>query len=223
MDVLSEILDKVELTSSYWYRTSFAGDWGISLPQEENLARFHIVTHGEFWYEVPKLKLKALAEQGDILIFFKGMEHTMASAPKIKAEPAVEFRAKANLTEAQVLEYGDQSKLKANVVCGHFCFNGGPDHPFLNSLPNVVHIKSADNSHSPWLAMLLSIIEQEAKSGLPGSNTLVRKLTEIIFVQALRIHMYKSNKNAGFFKLIENPQLSKTLEAIHHSLDKKWI
>lgn len=222
MDVLSEILDKVELTSSYWYRTSFAGDWGISLPQEENLARFHIVTHGEFWYEVPKLKLKALAEQGDILIFFKGMEHTMASAPKIKAEPAVEFRAKANLTEAQVLEYGDQSKLKANVVCGHFCFNGGPDHPFLNSLPNVVHIKSADNSHSPWLAMLLSIIEQEAKSGLPGSNTLVRKLTEIIFVQALRIHMYKSNKNAGFFKLIENPQLSKTLEAIHHSLDKKW-
>jgi hypothetical protein len=58
----------------------------------------------------------------------------------------------------------------------------------------------------------LSIIEQEAKSGLPGSNTLVRKLTEIIFVQALRIHMYKSNKNAGFFKLIENPQLSKTLK-----------
>ena len=82
MDVLSEILDKVELTSSYWYRTSFAGDWGISLPQEENLARFHIVTHGEFWYEVPKLKLKALAEQGDILIFFKGMEHTMASHQK---------------------------------------------------------------------------------------------------------------------------------------------
>ena len=102
MDVLSEILDKVELTSSYWYRTSFAGDWGISLPQEENLARFHIVTHGEFWYEVPKLKLKALAEQGDILILFKGMEHTMTSAPKIKAEPAVEFRSKANLTETQV-------------------------------------------------------------------------------------------------------------------------
>ncbi|WP_267285314.1 hypothetical protein [Acinetobacter pullicarnis] len=24
------------------------------------------------------------------------------------------------------------------------------------------------------------------------------------------------------WKLIENPQLSKTLEAIHHSLDKKW-
>ena len=71
--------------------------------------------------------------------------------------------------------------------------------------------------------MLLSIIEQEAKSGLPGSNTLVRKLTEIIFVQALRIHMYKSNKNAGFFKLIENPQLSKTLEAIHHSLDKNGV
>ena len=70
--------------------------------------------------------------------------------------------------------------------------------------------------------MLLSIIEQEAKSGLPGSNTLVRKLTEIVFVQALRIHMYKSNKNVGFFKLIENPQLSKSLEAIHHSLDKKW-
>ena len=49
MDVLSDILDKVQLTSSYWYRTSFAGDWGINLPKEDNFARFHIVTHGEFW------------------------------------------------------------------------------------------------------------------------------------------------------------------------------
>ncbi len=47
------------------------------------------------------IKLKALAEQGEILIFFKGMETPWRSAPKIKAEPAVEFRAKANLTEAQ--------------------------------------------------------------------------------------------------------------------------
>ena len=116
MDVLSEVLDKVELTSSYWYRTSFAGDWGINFPEDENLACFHIVTHGEFWYEVPKLILMGLAEQGDILILFKGMEHTMTSAPKTKAEPAVQFRSKANLTEAQVLEYGDQSKLKTNVV-----------------------------------------------------------------------------------------------------------
>ncbi len=222
MDVLSEVLDKVELTSSYWYRTSFAGDWVINFPEDENLTCFHFVYHGDFWYEVPKLILMGLAEQGDILILFKGMEHTMTSAPKTKAEPAVQFRSKANLTEAQVLEYGDQSKLKTNVVCGHFCFNGGPDHPFLNSLPNIVHIKSAENSHSPWLAMLLSIVEHEAKSGLPGSNTLVRKLTEIIFVQALRIHMHKSNKKAGFFKLIENPQISKTLEAIHHNLDRKW-
>ncbi len=42
MDVLSEILDKVELTSSYWYITSFAGDWASTSPQEENLATFHI-------------------------------------------------------------------------------------------------------------------------------------------------------------------------------------
>ncbi len=222
MDVLSDILDKVQLTSSYWYRTSFAGDWGINLPKEDNFARFHIVTHGEFWYEVPKLKLKALAEQGDILILFKGMEHTMTSAPKIKAETAVEFRSKGHLTEAQVLEYGDQSKLKTNLVCGHFCFNGGPDHPFLNSLPQIVHVKSVENAHSPWLAMLLSIVEHEAKSGLPGSNALVRKLTEIIFVQALRIHMHKANKKTGFFRLIENPQISKTLEAIHQGLEQKW-
>jgi hypothetical protein len=44
MDVLSEILDKVELTSSYWYRTSFAGDWGISLPQESSE-----ISHRDSW------------------------------------------------------------------------------------------------------------------------------------------------------------------------------
>lgn len=222
VDVLSEILDKVELTSSYYYRTSFTGDWGIKLPQEDNVAFFHIVTHGEFWFEVPKLKIKGLAEQGDILILFNGMEHTMTSAPKVKTELALDFRSKANLTSSQVLEYGDQSKLKSNVVCGHFCFNRWPDHPFLNSMPDIIHIKNMENSHSPWLATLLNIIEHEAKSSQPGSTTLIKKLTEIIFVQALRIQMRKSTKKESFFKLIENPQISKTLAAIHHNLDQKW-
>ncbi len=222
MDVLSEILDKVELTSSYYYRTSFAGEWGIKVPREENIARFHIVTHGQFWYDVPKLKIRGLAEQGDILILFNGMEHSMSSASQVKTDLAVDFRSKAHLTNSQVLEYGDQSKLKSNVVCGHFCFNGGPDHPFLNSLPNIVHIKDMENSHAPWLSMLLSIVEHEAKSSLQGSNTLIRKLTEVIFIQALRVHIHKSSKREGFFKLIQNPQMSKTLEAIHHNLEMKW-
>jgi len=222
VDILSEILDKIQLTSSYWYRTSFAGEWGIKFPKENNIAKFHIVTHGEFCFEAPKLKIKALAEQGDILILFKGMEHNLTSAPKVKPESEISFRSKANLSNTQILEYGDQNKLKANIVCGHFNFNGGPDHPFLSSLPNIVHIKGSENSHSPWLTMLINIIEHESKSNQPGRNTLVRKLTEIIFIQALRVHMHKSEKRNGFLKLIENPNISKTLEAIHHQIERKW-
>lgn len=222
MDVLSDILDTIQLTSSYWYRTSFAGEWGIKFPQQEHIAKFHIITQGELWYEIPKLKIKALAEQGDILILFKSMEHSLASAPKVKPSDEFTFRTKAHLTDTQVLMYGDQKKHKANVVCGHFNFNGGRDHPFLNSLPNIVHIKNMDNSHSPWLSMLLNMIEHESKSDQPGRNSLVRKLTEIIFVQALRIHLNRSNKEEGFFRLIENPEISKTLEAIHQNLEKKW-
>ena len=194
----------------------------MKLPQEDNVAFFHVVTHGEFWFEVPKLKIKGLAEQGDILILFNGMEHTMTSGPKVKTELAVDFRSKAHLTSSQVLEYGDQSKLKANVVCGHFCFNRWPDHPFLNSMPDIIHIKNMENSHSPWLSMLLNIVEHEAKSSQSGSTTLIKKLTEIIFIQALRIQMRKSTKKESFFKLIENPQISKTLAAIHNSLEQKW-
>lgn len=222
VDILSEVLDKIQLTSSYWYRTSFAGEWGIKFPKEENIAKFHIVTHGEFWFEAPKQKIKSLAEQGDILILFKGMEHNLISSPKVKPETEISFRSKANLSNSQVLEYGDQNKLKSNIVCGHFNFNGGPDHPFLRSLPSIVHVRANENSHSPWLIMLINIIEFETKSNQPGRNSLVKKLTEIIFIQALRIYMRKSVKTNGFLKLIANPSISKTLEAIHRQVGRKW-
>ena len=73
MDVLSEILDKVDLLAATWYRTHLREIWASASRRKRILARFHIVTHGEFWYEVQKLKnFKALAGARRYLIYSKG-------------------------------------------------------------------------------------------------------------------------------------------------------
>lgn len=46
MDLLSDILLRLNLRGSLYFRTSFTSPWGVEVPAYENVARFHFVHRG---------------------------------------------------------------------------------------------------------------------------------------------------------------------------------
>lgn len=221
MDILSEILDRVKLDSSFYYKTSFTGKWGVNLPSIDKVARFHIVMEGVFNYEIPELNLEGSANEGDILIIFNGLEHNMKSNKVKSVELSMEFYSKS-VHEGHLLSRGDQTKSSTKIVCGHFTFRKGEDHPLIKSLPNFIHIKKDQNSHSSSLKTILALIDTETSSETPGSLALISRLTEVVFIQALRIYSETSKNNLNFLQLTQDPQLSKAISAIHNRYFSKW-
>jgi AraC-like DNA-binding protein len=222
MDILSNILDQIDLSSSFYYRTSFGGKWGLSMPKDETTARFHIVSKGSFWLFVEQEKYHTEIKEGDILIVFRGLEHKMSDGKKSKILSEIEFNNSSHLTDSGVLNFGDQSSKVTNIICGHFSFAKNKTHPFLSSLPNILHIKKEDNNHSSWLTMILDFIDFESKNSKAGTEIILKKLTEIIFIQAFRVYLETNKQEISYFNLINDSYAKKALDSIHMNPSEKW-
>jgi len=222
MDVLSDILDKISINSSFYYRARLSGQWGVDMPKDSKMARFHIVTEGDFWLKVEGNKDKTKVSAGDIVIIFHGKQHLILKNKKIKAIQAKVFLEKANKhIPGELLEYKNGKDETTNIICGHFHFQNNKLHPVIKNLPTLIHIKKEDNDHSPWLNTILDFIDFESKLLKPGKRTLIKKLTEVIFIQAIRVFL-ENNNNSNILNLINDQQISRSIDAIHSSPEKKW-
>ena len=141
------------------------------MPQEDHNARFHIVTKGSlFWLKVDQVSNLTGNQEGDILIVSNGIEHQMLEKQSSQILSQLEFESRSKLTDENILELGDQSDNLTNIVCGHFSFLNSSDHPFLQSLPNILHIKKSGQP-----SFLLADVEKPISSILnPKSVSLDR-------------------------------------------------
>ena len=75
MDVLSDILMRLNLKGTLYFRTSFTSPWGVEVPPFEDVARFHYVHRGGCLVRVSGADGLVALAQGDLLIVPKGAGH----------------------------------------------------------------------------------------------------------------------------------------------------
>ena len=82
MDGLSAVLDQIRLNSVIYFKSAFAPDWGMDVPQGV-YAQFHIIAEGECCFKCAGEATKELTA-GDILIFPNGTAHWLAHTLQAK-------------------------------------------------------------------------------------------------------------------------------------------
>jgi AraC-like DNA-binding protein len=143
-------------------------------------------------------------------------QRTKAVEAKIFLEKADEF------VPGELLQFRQGKGRTTNIICGHFHFENNNAHPILKNLPPLLHIKKEENSHSPWLSTMLDFVDFESKLPSPGTRTLIKKLTEVIFIQAIRVYLEKNSQNSSILNLVSDQYISRSIDAIHHHPEKKW-
>lgn len=223
MDIFSDILDRINLKSSFYYRASLSGQWGVDMPKDEDMARFHIVMEGEFWLKIEGSKEKVKVSAGDIVIIFHGKQHLVLNQQKAKALDAKVFLEQAEeFTPGELVRYKKGEGSTTNIICGHFHFENHYAHPIIKNLPTLLHIKKEENSHSPWLGTILDFVDFESRLPKPGARTLIKKLTEVIFIQAIRVYIARGTSNSTVLNLLRDQYISRSIDVIHRNPEKKW-
>lgn len=215
MDVLSDILKKVKLSSAVYFKSDFSSPWGMDIPRGP-YAQFHIVTRGNCLLKTKKQSIQLFA--GDVVVFPLGTSHWLAdveSSDRENGQDVIEA-----ILNGKSLFAGDN--ISTTLVCGHFKFDKNMDHPFINELPEIIHISDAEKKEFTWLESITNLIIQEAGKEDSGSNVIINKLGEVLFVHTLRAYIRKNQSGKGFLAAMQDERISKVLKSIHDFPERDW-
>src|SRR5262249_44476561 len=74
-----------------------------------------------------------------------------------------------------------------------------------------------------WLAASLQLLTFEARRLQPGAKAVISRLTEIIFVQAVRLWIASQPMaQGGWLGALRDPQIGAALALIHHTPAQPW-
>lgn len=196
--VLQSLLRAYQLQARVTDRFEACGRWDEPAP-EAPFAWFHLVEQGRCHIRSAGFDAPLQLDAGDLVVFPGGAAHRLCSAP----DPA-----------------DDSPDARAVMLCGEFHFDGPIAAQMMRALPTAITVRAdADQGR---LAALAAVLRGEAEQGAFGSRAVLDKLSDALFVIALREHLRQNPPNAGLLAALTDPRLSAALAAIHQQPGEPW-
>ena len=221
MDALTDILNTLRLKSSLYFRTELSAPWGVLVPEQGKVARFHIVIRGQCWLKIEGQNEAQFMSNGDLVVIPHGKAHTLADAPETAAKPLAEVLAEVGYVGTGPLVYGGGGP-GCCLVCGDLAFDEREPHPLLQNLPAKLCVSGDQSYNARWLDSAIDFIAQEAATLQPGANAIIDRLSEIIFIQVIRLTLSSAQEKIPFLSAFTDPRISQVLSKIHANPENQW-
>ncbi len=233
MDAFSEILNGVKLNGAVFFNAEFSAPWGISAPNSrehaallapaaERVVMFHLLTEG---HAVAQL-FDGRAEQlgpGDIVIFPHGHPHHIAdsrSTPRPFPNYCIEEKVRARDLSPLIAGGGGPA---TRFVCGYMTCDPFLSRPILSGLPALFKVNIRTDRSGHWLENSILHLVEEAASGTVGSEALLAKLSEALFVDTLRRYVAAlPEQQTGWLAGSRDPIVGKSLGLLHSRVAHPW-
>jgi AraC-like DNA-binding protein len=223
VDALTDILRSVSLCGGVYFRCDLSAPWGMQIDQKP-VAEFHVVVRGTCWLEVlgESGETKAFQLQaGDLIVFPHGQAHAMMDTPGSPLLPAGDMFDKEKIEHYGPLTYGTGSA-HVCLLCGYFQFDQSMRHPLLEALPPFIHIHGTDELELSWLQTTINFIGFETKTMRPGTEAVIDRLVEVLFIQIMRAYLAQSASPQGILGAIADPRIGLALNAMHQQPGQDW-
>ena len=146
VDVFGDVLAAIRLRSVIYFQAFFHPPWGLRVPAQGQVTRFHLATRGGCWIRLdtgPPLRL----EEGDIVLVPHGSAHLLSDTPDRPARPLEDVLQHAVQRPDRQLIYGEvmpppPDAAPCILVCGHLAFEEGLSHPLFSDLPRLMRGES---------------------------------------------------------------------------------
>lgn len=217
MDVLSDILQAVELKSAVYFQHDFAVPWGMEMPNAP-VSMFHIVVRGKCYLGMEEMGVPLPLYGGDIVLLPLGSKHTMMDEPGRVCKPGADVVS----CIANGQPPFDGQEVSTTLICGHFELDRELGHPLLENLPSLIHIKKQDRGGSSMLETVAMMLMEESANGLPGSDRILHRLADVLFISALRIHLMREQGDNSRLRALNDPAVYKVLELMHQYPGNTW-
>jgi len=232
MDALSDVLKSVRLEGAMYVNAEFTAPWCVTaaygldgvrrlLPSAERVVFFHFLTEGT-------CKVRLIADgqtetlvKGDLVLLSQDSAHLLGSDFHIApVDGSIQSMPKA--VRIANLSHGGGGAV-TRFVCGYIACSRSVCRLLFDALPSMLRVSLGESPASTMLRDLINIGVRESAAARPGAESLLAKLSELMFVEAMRHYIASLPPDGkGWLAGVRDPQIGKALALLHGEPTRGW-
>lgn len=231
MDALSDLLRVVRLSGGVFLDAEFSAPWSVTaqvgpedcrlvLPEPARLIAFHYVISGNLLLQIgrdPPVEVRG----GTIVLLPRNDAHTLASQRGLKAVSAEQLIQMDPAGGLPRIRHGGGGEV-TRIVCG-FVGSELDCHPLIDALPSTLVLDLSGKAAGEWIFSSFHYAAQEMAAARAGSATVLAKLSELMFVEAVRCYLEALPADErGWLAGLRDPAVGRALALLHTELARPW-
>ena len=219
-DPLGEVLQLLQLSGVLYCSAELTDPWGIEVPELAGVMNVEVVTSGHCWLEVEG-EAPVFMPEGSLVLIPRGRRHKLRANPGDRVTRLEDIPIERIGDRFEIMRFGGGGRL-AEVTYFGVRFDPYLADRLLRLLPQVLHLRTREDDDS-WLHGTIRFIAREARQRLPGSETVITRLADILVIQAIRTWIESAREETrGWIAALHDRQVGKAMSLMHRHPERDW-
>ena len=236
MDALSDVLRVSNLTGGVFLRAEFFAPWCIAtrvgpehcapaLGPASHLIIYHYVVDGDL-----RIRVESEGERGEgvvigageVVVLPRNDLHFMGSdlsLPPVSGGDVIRSPGDGGLLS---IHHGGNGK-RTRMICGFLGCAKADRNPLIAALPALLKFDVEQAGAAEWIRSTLTYAANEIAAGRPGSETVLAKVSELLFVETVRRYVDTlPDGQTGWLAGLREPHVGRALALLHRDIVRRW-
>ena len=231
VDALSSVLRALRLSGGVFLDAEFSAPWcvvsqvtpedcGPAVPRPARMIAFHYIVVGHLLVQTgaePPVQVHG----GHMVLLPRNEEHILGSERGLTPVRSQDLPMENGNGGFIRLRYGAGGE-KSHMVCG-FVGTDVRNHPLLDALPSILVLDLNGDSACEWISSSFRYAAGEHAGLRAGSAVVLAKLSELLFVEAIRRYMEMlPPERGGWLGGLRDPVVGRALGLLHSQVARPW-
>jgi len=159
---------------------------------------------------------------GDIVVFPHGDPHHLSAGPGTNPVESAAVLQRITTGDLSPMQAGGGGAI-TRFVCGYLTLDPLLCGPILESLPPILKVNVRTDRAGHWLEQSILQLLEEATSNRAGSDAMLSKLSEALFVETVRRHVAGlPDQSTGWLAGARDPVVGRSLALLHKRPEHPW-
>jgi AraC-like DNA-binding protein len=234
MDALSDVLRVAHLTGGVFLHADFFAPWCMSarVPPEQcqpalgpasHMILYHYVVEGDLHIRVEGEEAENFViGAGEVVLLPRNDPHLMGSDLSLPPVAGREIINPPRDGGLSTIHYGGSGK-HTRMICGFLGCASAAGNPVISTLPALLKLTVEQDGATEWIRSTFQYAAAEVSAGRPGSETVLAKLSELLFVEAVRRYAESLPEGqTGWLAGLREPFVARALALLHKDIRRRW-
>ncbi len=230
-DLLDETLRAVRLSGSVFLKARFTSPFGVVSPKQydertplahlRHVSIFHLIADGGATIEIATGERRTVAA-GDVLLLPFADVHKFWHGDVVDMAFGPDLMRPGPVPGLWTIDHGGGGET-THMVCGFLESAEFLFAPVFRSLPPLLVDRTGDDKVSALITSTVRQIIALADAATPGSELMLGRLMELLFVEVLRHYAAGLPATAtGWFAALNEPLVGRALHLVHSDPERRW-